>query len=185
MEGRREDCYRKGKKAEKRALKDEEAKKKAKNDTSEVFPATLNQAGKYAIAVYENSLEYEALLLTKYKEGMKDIKASFTLANPNLIGLNWSFMPKISKETQVGNGHGAIVWVAEQSVVVVEELETTTEPRVTEQVDTRANPPSELSTAHLLLSASHCKNPISSPSSLWTPGIMWSARANQVDRSWT
>lgn len=174
MEGRREDCYRKGKegreaRAEGLGGKEEGQERvdlgaiqklpvpprEAKNELAlalsenfrylqEVFPATLYQARKYAIAVYENSFEFEAPLLTKYKEGMKDIKASFTLANPSLIGLNWSFMPKISRETQVGNGHGAVVWVAEQSVVVVEELETTTKPRVTEQADTRANPPSEL-----------------------------------------
>lgn len=34
------------------------------------------------------------------------MKASFTLANPRLTGLYWSFMPEISKDTQVGDGDG-------------------------------------------------------------------------------
>lgn len=37
------------------------------------------------------------------------IKASFTLATPNLTGLDWSFMPEISGETQVDDGDGAVI----------------------------------------------------------------------------
>ncbi|GMN58043.1 hypothetical protein TIFTF001_027132 [Ficus carica] len=33
------------------------------------------------------------------KEGMRDMKASFVMSNPTMTGADWSFMPKISKET--------------------------------------------------------------------------------------
>lgn len=35
---------------------------------------------------------------------MRDMKSSFTLANPSLTGLDWSFMSEISYETQLGDG---------------------------------------------------------------------------------
>ncbi|GMN28212.1 hypothetical protein TIFTF001_044211 [Ficus carica] len=57
------------------------------------------ERGPKAATDYENSLRFKACLLAKYKEGMKDMKANFILANPTLIGLNWSFMPEISRET--------------------------------------------------------------------------------------
>ena len=56
------------------------------------------------------------------------------MANPGLTKLNWSIMPEISKETQVNNGmvdgngkKGEVVggvWVTEENVAVVKELET-------------------------------------------------------------
>ena len=48
---------------------------------------------------------------------MRDIKASFTLANPSLTGLNWSFMPQISRETQ-GDSDGAVVGNGKEGEVV-------------------------------------------------------------------
>ena len=76
---------------------------------------------------------------------MRDIKASFTLANRSLTRLDWSFMLEISGETQVGDGDGdgAVVddgkedevvegiQVAED-MVVIKEPETTVEPWATE-----------------------------------------------------
>lgn len=71
------------------------------------------------------------------------MKVSFTLANPSLTGLDWLFMLKISEETQVGDGDGVVIgdgeegevvrgiYVAED-MVVIEEPETTAEPRATE-----------------------------------------------------
>ncbi|GMN61214.1 hypothetical protein TIFTF001_030306 [Ficus carica] len=60
---------------------------------------------------------------------------------------------KISGETQVGDGvvvgdgeKGEVVGgvrVAEENMTVVEQLEATAEPRVIEQTNTRADPPSE------------------------------------------
>lgn len=70
------------------------------------------------------------------------MNASFTLANPSLTRLNWSFMPEISGETQ-GDGYGTVVNDGEEGevvggaqladdVVVIGESETTTDPSVTE-----------------------------------------------------
>lgn len=84
---------------------------------------------------------------------MRDMKANFALANPSLTQLKWSFMLDIFRETLVGNSvvvgdgeEGEVVrgvWVAEENMAVVEELEATTELRVTEQTNSRADPPSE------------------------------------------
>lgn len=84
---------------------------------------------------------------------MRDMKANFTLANPSLTGLDWPFMPEIFRETQLSDGlvfdnceKGEVVGgvrVAKENVVAIEELEATTKPRVTEQIDTRADPLSE------------------------------------------
>lgn len=56
------------------------------------------------VAFYENSFMFEVQFLEEYKEGMRDIKTSFTLANLSLIGLDCFFIPEISWETQVGDG---------------------------------------------------------------------------------
>ncbi|GMN60125.1 hypothetical protein TIFTF001_029211 [Ficus carica] len=110
------------KKAEEHALKTEEARKKAEN-----------------VLASAQSEHYCYL----QEEGMRDMKVSFTLANPSLTGLDWLFMLKISEETQVGDGDGVVIgdgeegevvrgiYVAED-MVVIEEPETTAEPRATE-----------------------------------------------------
>ena len=61
------------------------------------------------------------------------MKASFALANPSWTRLNWLFMPKIFKETQVGNCDIAVVSDEEEGEVVgcvqvVEEVEVIEEP---------------------------------------------------------
>ena len=53
-----------------------------------VFPTTFDKARQQVDTDYENSSRFEVHLLAKYKEGMRDMNANFTLANPNLIGLN-------------------------------------------------------------------------------------------------
>ena len=118
-----------------------------------MLPAIINQARKQAVAFYNNSFEFEVRFLDEYKEGMRDMKTSFTLANLSLTRLDWSFMPEISRETQVGDGEvvrnnkeGEVVEdvrVAKENVIVVEELEVVAESRVTEQADTLMDLPSE------------------------------------------
>lgn len=49
---------------------------------------------------YQGFTEFKAKLLAGYKDRIRDIKANFILANPNLIRLDWSFMSKISVEAQ-------------------------------------------------------------------------------------
>ncbi|GMN52727.1 hypothetical protein TIFTF001_021863 [Ficus carica] len=95
---------------------------------------------KYVVADYKIALEFEARLFSEYKNDMRDIKPSFTLANPNLTGLDWFFMPKISWETQVGDGDGTVVDYYEKGEVVedvwvAKELEVILEPGVIEQDD--------------------------------------------------
>lgn len=66
-----------------------------------MLPTTLDQARRKVVINYQGFTEFEARLLTEYKDGMRDMKTSFILANPNLIGLDWSFMSEISVENQV------------------------------------------------------------------------------------
>lgn len=134
----------KAKKVEEHVLKSEEAKKKAKNELAlacsehscylqKVLPAAFDQARKQVVADYVDT-RFEAWLFAECKEGMRDMNASFTLANPNLIGLDWSVMPEISGETQVGDNDGIVVRDREEGKVVggvwvAEESEAATEPR--------------------------------------------------------
>lgn len=137
------------KKVEEQAARAEEARKKAEGELSfvrsdhshylqEVLPVALDQARQQAVADYQRSEEFEARLLVEYKEGMRDMKASFAMANPTLIGLDWSFMPEISRET-IGEGNGAVVGGGEdgevvggaqvaEDVIVIKELETHADP---------------------------------------------------------
>lgn len=87
------------KKAKEHTVNTKEARKKVENKLAlaqsehscylkEVLPTTLDQAQKQAVVDYENSSEFKAQLLAKYKEGMRDMKFSFTLANLSLTELN-------------------------------------------------------------------------------------------------
>ncbi|GMN53243.1 hypothetical protein TIFTF001_022391 [Ficus carica] len=120
----------KAKKAEERSSKADEARKKAKEQATRA-----EEARKKA----------KTRLLAEYKEGMRDMKTSFTLANPMLIGLDWSFMPEISGET-VAEGEEAVVREGEKGevvkstrsaddVVVIEQPEPPTDQPTSDQGD--------------------------------------------------
>lgn len=100
----------------------------------EVLLTTLDQARQQAVANFQNSQRFEARLHAEYKEGMRDMKVSFTLANPSLTELYWSFMSEISRETK-GNGEkGEVVGGAQMvdDVVVIEEQKIDDDLPVTE-----------------------------------------------------
>ncbi|GMN22567.1 hypothetical protein TIFTF001_040288 [Ficus carica] len=117
-------ALKKANKAKEQALKVEEARKKVEVELSSIQ--------------YENSRYLQEAFLAALNQ------AHFTLANPSLTRLNWSFMPEISGETQ-GDGYGTVVNDGEEGevvggaqladdVVVIGESETTTDPSVTELV---------------------------------------------------
>nr|GMN67058.1 hypothetical protein TIFTF001_036115 [Ficus carica] len=63
--------------------------------------ADLASARAQAVDEYLQSDEFQARLVTAYKDGMRDMKLGFTDANPTLVGVNWSFLPEESGETMV------------------------------------------------------------------------------------
>ena len=115
----------------------EEVRKKAEDNLAaaqsensrflqKTLPAALNQARRQAFEEYQNSSEFDARLLMKYKEGMRDMKAGFTVSNPTVTGVDWSFVPEISRETTTEE--------EEAPQVEVEEGEVTGGARATEDV---------------------------------------------------
>ena len=100
----------------------------------ETLPAALDQARRLAFEEYQNSSEFDARLLVKYKEGMQDMKAGFTVSNPTVTGVDWSFVPEISGETTIEEEGAPQVEVEEgevtggarsvEDVVILDESET-------------------------------------------------------------
>ncbi|GMN47899.1 hypothetical protein TIFTF001_017071 [Ficus carica] len=90
----------------------EEALRKAQNDLSSaraehdrytkiVLPAVLEEARAWAVEDFLQSEEFNSCLVAEYQEGIWDMNAGFTAANPWVVGVNWSFVPEESKETTV------------------------------------------------------------------------------------
>ncbi|GMN60138.1 hypothetical protein TIFTF001_029205 [Ficus carica] len=63
------------------------------------LPAALEEARAQAVADFLGSEDYNVHVAQMYHEGMRDMKAGFTAANPSLVGVNWSFVPAESEET--------------------------------------------------------------------------------------
>ncbi|GMN19424.1 hypothetical protein TIFTF001_042873 [Ficus carica] len=63
------------------------------------LPAALEEARVQAVADFLGSEDYNELVAQMYREGMRDMKAGFTAANPSLVDVNWSFVPAESEET--------------------------------------------------------------------------------------
>lgn len=83
----------------------EEALRKAKEELAAVraehtryldvaLPAALEEARTQAMEDYTQSEDFESRLVTMYQDGMRDMKAGFTLANPSLVRVDWSFVPE-------------------------------------------------------------------------------------------
>lgn len=43
-------------------------------------------------------------MLAKYKEGIRDMKAGFAVTIPTISGVDWSFVPKVSREIAAEGG---------------------------------------------------------------------------------
>ncbi|GMN30287.1 hypothetical protein TIFTF001_041427 [Ficus carica] len=52
-----------------------------------------------AVADFLGSEDFNERVAQMYCEGMRDMKAGFTAANPSLVGVDWSFLPAESEET--------------------------------------------------------------------------------------
>ncbi|GMN43141.1 hypothetical protein TIFTF001_012342 [Ficus carica] len=63
------------------------------------LPAALEEARAQAVADFLESEDFNERVAQMYCEGMRDIKAGSTAANPSLVGVDWSFVPAESEET--------------------------------------------------------------------------------------
>ncbi|GMN20210.1 hypothetical protein TIFTF001_043032 [Ficus carica] len=63
------------------------------------LPAALEEARAQAVADFLGSEDFNERVAQMYREGMRDMKAGFTAANPSLVGVDWSFVPAESEET--------------------------------------------------------------------------------------
>lgn len=63
------------------------------------LPVALEESQAEAVARFLESEDYEARIAQMYREGIRDMKARFTGANPGLVGVDWSFVPAESEET--------------------------------------------------------------------------------------
>ncbi|GMN66605.1 hypothetical protein TIFTF001_035669 [Ficus carica] len=63
------------------------------------LPAALEEARAQAVADFLGSEDFNERVAQMYREGMRDMKAGFTAANPSLVGVDWSFVLAESEET--------------------------------------------------------------------------------------
>ena len=126
----------------------EEALRKTKNDLTSAraeharyiqvtFPAAFEESRARVVEDFLQFEDFNSRLVAEYKESMWDMKARFTMANPSVVGVNWSFVPEESEETAAeevqkeGEVSGA-VRVPEDVVV----LDDPVQPVATEQPTT-------------------------------------------------
>ncbi|GMN65893.1 hypothetical protein TIFTF001_034952 [Ficus carica] len=62
------------------------------------LPVALEEARAKAVANFLEFEDFNARIVHMYHEGMRDMKARFTTANPGLVGVDWSFVSAESKE---------------------------------------------------------------------------------------
>ncbi|GMN63957.1 hypothetical protein TIFTF001_033009 [Ficus carica] len=128
----------------------EEALRKAEQELASVraehekyvraaLPAALEEARAQAVADFLGSEDYNERVAQMYHEGMRDMKAGFTTANPSLVGVDWSFVIAESEEMvaedppEEGEVTGAArdledVIVLDDQVVVDDDQVAETEP---------------------------------------------------------
>ncbi|GMN18886.1 hypothetical protein TIFTF001_045094 [Ficus carica] len=68
-------------------------------EEAETSKAELEEAQAQAVADFLGSEDFNERVAQMYREGMRDMKAGFTAANPSLVGVDWSFVPTESEET--------------------------------------------------------------------------------------
>ncbi|GMN38457.1 hypothetical protein TIFTF001_007699 [Ficus carica] len=75
-----------------------------------------------------------------YREGMRDMKAGFTAANPSLVGVDWSFVPAESEETMAEDPpeEGEVTGAARdlEDVIILDDQVAETEPPLVEPLPT-------------------------------------------------
>ena len=85
---------------------------------------------------FKQSEEFNSRLLAEYKDGMQDMQAGFTLTNPTLTAVDWSFMLEMSGETVAeGEGSGAaeegeVTGVGRELEAIAETTRVVWEPQV-------------------------------------------------------
>ncbi|GMN39806.1 hypothetical protein TIFTF001_009036 [Ficus carica] len=105
------------------------------------MPRSLDaKARAQAVKDFLQSEDFNSRLVAEYQEGMRDMKAGFTKANPLLVGVDWFFVPTESEETaaeevpEEGEVSGAAR--APEDLVVLDDPEepaTPKQPVVSEQ----------------------------------------------------
>ncbi|GMN27154.1 hypothetical protein TIFTF001_040988 [Ficus carica] len=104
------------------------------------IPVALEEARAQAMEDFLQSEDFNSKLIAEYQEGMRDMKAGFTAANPSLVGVDWSFVLAESEETATeevpkeGEVSGAAR--APEDVVILDDQEEPAAPEqpvVTEQ----------------------------------------------------
>ncbi|GMN38328.1 hypothetical protein TIFTF001_007553 [Ficus carica] len=96
------------------------------------LPAALEEARAQAVADLLGSENYNVRVAQMYREGMRDMKAGFTTANPWLVGVDWSFVPAESEETVAEDPpeEGEVTGAARdiEDIIVLDDQVTETEP---------------------------------------------------------
>ncbi|GMN46321.1 hypothetical protein TIFTF001_015498 [Ficus carica] len=65
------------------------------------LPAALADARAQEVEDFLGFEDFHSRLVAEYQEGMRDMKAGFRMANPSVVGVDWSFVPEKSDETAV------------------------------------------------------------------------------------
>ncbi|GMN53229.1 hypothetical protein TIFTF001_022367 [Ficus carica] len=63
------------------------------------LPAALANARAQVVEDFFGSKDFHSRLVAEYQKGMWDMKAGFRMANPSVVGVDWSFEPEESGET--------------------------------------------------------------------------------------
>ncbi|GMN33109.1 hypothetical protein TIFTF001_003971 [Ficus carica] len=96
------------------------------------LPAALEVARAQAVADFLRSEDYNERVAQMYREGMRDMKAGFTAANPSLVRVDWSFVLAESEETVAEDPpeEGEVTGAARdlEDIIVLDDQVTETEP---------------------------------------------------------
>ncbi|GMN66783.1 hypothetical protein TIFTF001_035843 [Ficus carica] len=113
------------------------------------LPAALEEAPVQAVADFLGSENYNERVAQMYREGMGDMKAGFTAANPSLVGVDWSFVPAESEETVAEDPpeEGEVTSTARdlEDVIILDDQVAETEPPLVEPLP--VEPAQEAATA--------------------------------------
>ena len=135
--------------------------------TRVVLPAAIEEARAQAVADFLESAEYNDRVLEMYREGMGDMKAGFTAANPSLVGVDWSFVSAESGKTaaEEASEEGEVTGAARDLIILDDQVAKPKRPAIPEQpaASVELDEPAAAATTEQSLSPSPVK---SSPSHL-------------------
>ncbi|GMN22133.1 hypothetical protein TIFTF001_051182 [Ficus carica] len=97
------------------------------------LPAALANARAQAVEDFLGSEDFHSRLVAEYQEGMRDMKVGFRMANPSVVGVDWSFVPEESGETAaeiIKEGEVSAAARAPEEVVVLDDPEPEAAPGV-------------------------------------------------------